>query len=85
MINQQLKLISVTSSAYCTILTDMSVQNQQHIYNMESEIAKLKQQNATLVAQQKQLQLQQQQLQLKQQRLQVVTSVKKHRHHVKKN
>ena len=51
-INQQLKSISVTSSAKCPDLPDMSVQNQQHIRNMESEIAKLKQQNATLLAQQ---------------------------------
>ena len=40
-INQQLKLISVTCSAECSDLTNMSVHNQQHIRNMESEIAKL--------------------------------------------
>ena len=34
MINQQLKSFSVTSSAECSNLTDMSVQNQQHIHNM---------------------------------------------------
>ena len=51
MINQQLKSISVTSSAECSNLTNMSVHNQQHICNMESEITKLKQQSATLLAQ----------------------------------
>ena len=63
-----MKSISVTSSAECFDLTKMSVQNQQHIRNMESEIAKLKQQNATLLAQQHQHQ--QQQLQLQQQQKQ---------------
>ena len=53
-INQQLKLISVTSSAECSDLTDISVQNQQQIRNMESEIAKLKQQNVTLLTQRQQ-------------------------------
>ena len=41
MINQQLKSISVSSSAEWSNLTDMSIHNQQHIYNMESEIAKV--------------------------------------------
>ena len=53
-INHQLKSISVTSSVECSNLTNMSVQNQQHTCIMESEIAKLKQQNATLLAQQQQ-------------------------------
>ena len=54
-INQQLKLISVTSSsAECSKLPEMSVQNHQHICNMESEIAKLKQQITTLLTQQQQ-------------------------------
>ena len=51
-INQQLKSISVTSSAECSDLTDMFVKNQQQIRSMESEIAELKQQHATLLAQQ---------------------------------
>ena len=41
---------------------DVSVKNQQHIRNMESKTAKLKQQNATLLTQQNQQR--QQQLQL---------------------
>ena len=40
-INQQLKLISVTSSAECSNLIDMSIQNQQHILNMESNLLNL--------------------------------------------
>ena len=56
MINQQLRSISATSSAEYSNFTNMSVQNQQQIRNMESEITKLKQQNATLLAQRQQKQ-----------------------------
>ena len=89
--NQQVKTISVTSSTECSELTDMTVNNQQNlqkILDMETELAKLKQQNATLQAQQQlqqqQQEQQQQQQQQQEQQTQIVTSVKKHRHRVKK-